>query len=517
MVEALAAQIDALSKKVDSAKAAVAARAPITAAGAGAVSRGTSSDSPVLPSMQEQEPHHSKRSLAFIEDAPDAPAGDAAAAVPAQAVAAGQPDADAVVLSAHVLQQQEDSMTHYARLKAKAELEAARAAKAARHADSALVAAAAADKATAIRAHEWQISSYGSGPQQQASVHVGMPDALDEDERMRGRPGYVPKWLREWRPKARAAAAAARAKEQRRKAAAAAAAAAAHRHSSLPPVLHPQHKAKKAAKAGGEPGAHGAGQLKHSTQQASGAHSDGQQHHKHLGILLDCLMEDDNAVTSPDNHGRSTPAAVAAMASASAAAAADAAQAAEVAKRHEELIIPSFVFNAKMLLPPQPGSRSTGDGDGDGSGPESPEVPPGALNGDLTRLMSSSAEPELPQFGAQVAQQQQQQKVEKESRSSSSREGSTIFALPKRDWQKLSAAAGLTQMMQRQQHLQEQHEAEQKRHMQQLALQARIKAGCSNAHLARAVQSYRGVFAVEGTNTFEVRMYRSKLGKGKEC
>jgi hypothetical protein len=223
-------------------------------------------------------------------------------------------------------------------------------------------------------------------------------------------------------------------------------------------------------------------------------------------------MEDDNAVTSPDKHGRSTPAAIAAMAAASAAAAADAAQAAEVAKRLDELIIPSFVFNAKMLPPAQPGSRSSGDGGGSGS--ESPELPPGAPNGDLTRLMSSSAEPELPQFAAELAQQQQDDG--KAGASSWSREGSTIFALPKREWQKLSAAAGLTQMMQRQHHLQAQYEAEQQRYLQQLALQAQVKAGCSNAHLARAVQSYRGVFAVEGTKFFEVRMYRSKLGKGKE-
>jgi hypothetical protein len=41
-----------------------------------------------------------------------------------------------------------------------------------------------------------------SALQQQASAHVGMSHALNEDGQVYGRPGYVPKWVLEWIPRA---------------------------------------------------------------------------------------------------------------------------------------------------------------------------------------------------------------------------------------------------------------------------------------------------------------------------
>lgn len=492
MIEALAAQVSALSKKVDSAKTAVMPRPA-----AGAAGMGTSSGSPRQPHMQVQ---HTAMDSSAIK-------AEATAADGAIAVAAALHGNSVVVpadLPSGMFKQHGDVQSTYARLRAKADQEAARAAAEAKRAEAAADAALAAFTAHGNRQ---QLSSSFAGAQHgrgHAGADTHMGDISDEDEQMRGVPGYVPKWLREWRPKARAAAAAVRAKQQHRKAAAAAAAVAAHRSSHYPPYKHPQHKPVF--------GAFSNIQV-HAAHAPSGPHSDdGQQHHKHLGMLLDALNEP-NSSPGKSQHGPTAPSPTAA-AGAPATAAGVKGGAGE-----KELDVPSFVFKADMLPPPQAGSQHSSM---DGSGPESPDaVMPGTLANGMVRLLSSSAEPELPAAAAAAAdgaqpQQQQHQQQQKEKRSrEGSANGSSIFALPKREWQKLSAAAGLHAMMQKQQQKQAEMEAQHQKYMQQQALQAQIKIGCTNAHLARAVQAYRGVFAVEGTTLYEVRMYRSKLGKGE--
>lgn len=439
IIDELAAEIDALPRvqASDSLRPAAAGDRPADQP----VSRGESSDSPVLPSMQEQPPA-SSRSLTFQEGAA------AADGTAARLLVASMPHA--APLSA------------YARLKAKADLEASRAAaearKAAAAAEAAVAAAeaaVAARKAAALSKRQWHSSGLDSTLQHQAPGQL----SDDEDEQMRGVPGYVPKWLREWRPKARAAAAAARANKQRHKAVSAAAAAAA---------AHPNKQGRRRPGPGMQDGWR---------EQLQDAHGNG-QHHKHLGFLLGALMED-------GSPAKSQPAAAAALAAAG--------------DGHAQ---GRFVFQADMLPPlPSTSQRSSSDD----SDPDSPDALPRDAGRNLAMLLTSSAEPELPKA------------QHKERAASRSGDGGAIFTLPNQEWRKLSATAGLHALAQKQLQRQGQLDAAQQKLLQQQERAAQIKVGCSNAHLARAVQDYRGVFAVEGTDLYEVRMYRSKLGKGEEA
>jgi hypothetical protein len=165
-----------------------------------------------------------------------------------------------------------------------------------------------------------------------------------------------------------------------------------------------------------------------------------------------------------------------------------------------------FVFQADML-PPRPATSQPSSADDSDDDPDSPDALPRDAGRNLAMLLSSSAEPELPK-----------PRHNKEDAAGRSREGSAIFTLPTKEWRKLSATAGLhVQVHKQQQQRAGQLDAAQQKLLQQQERAAQIKVGCSNAHLARAVQDYRGVFAVEGTELYEVRMYRSKLGKGEEA
>lgn len=449
IIEALAAEIDALPRVQAFNRPRPAAATAAAAAGgrpAEPVSRGRSSDSPVLPSMQEQPPA-SSRSLTFQK-------GAAADGTAARLLMASMP-----LPKPHAA-----LPSGYAALKAKADLEASRAAaetrKAAAAAEAAVAAAeaaVAARKAAALN-RQWHSGGFGSTLQHQAPGQL----SDDEDEQMRDVPGYVPKWLREWRPKARAAAAAARANKQRHKAASAAAAAAAAA------AAHPNKQGRRPPGPGMQDGWR---------QQLQDAHGDG-QHHQHLSLLLGALMED-------GCPAKSQPAA--------ALAAAGGGQAQG-----------RFVFQADMLPPrPSTSQRSSPDPE-DSDDPDSPDALPRDAGRNLAMLLTSSAEPELP-------------KAHKERAARRSGDGSGICTLPNQEWRKLSATAGLHALAHKQQQRQGQLDAAQQKLLQQQERAAQIKVGCSNAHLARAVQDYRGVFAVEGTDLYEVRMYRSKLGKGEEA
>jgi hypothetical protein len=170
-----------------------------------------------------------------------------------------------------------------------------------------------------------------------------------------------------------------------------------------------------------------------------------------------------------------------------------AAVAADAAQQAAGKAPPSFVFTADVLRPLQQCGAAK-----DSSGPASEANSPEAMVGvedPFHRLRSSSEPDEAAAADADAARGQQPS-----SAANRSREGSALFSLPKREWQKLSATAGMRALTKKQQQQKD----------KQLA-----KAAASDVHMARAVQAFRGVFAVEGTALYEVRMYRNKLGKGK--
>jgi hypothetical protein len=344
MVDALAAQIAALHEKIEAHSKAD--HAPSTAVRKG-------SNSPGSPHMQDQVQHSSRcSSPAGTGDA--AAAAAAAAAAPQAAAAEQQQQSAEEDLQSSTGRKQREVLATYARLKAKAEAEAA---------------AAAAAAAAGTAAAGSKAAPAGGKRQRESSAPAAAAAAVYATRRASVGPrvcsvrGEVPEWLREWRPRARAAAALAR--QQQRKAAAAA-----RRAAQQPPQQKP--KQQGAGAAGG-----GLQQQRAREGRIAAYQSNEQQHqHKHLALMLETLMEAAGALQSPDYSQPEQPASSSAAPAAAwgqePAAAAAAAEDAETAALAQSLVVPSFVFKTDMLPPRQQGKEGSGRRSWEGSGDESP-------------------------------------------------------------------------------------------------------------------------------------------------
>lgn len=494
---AIAAEIEALARQVDGS-------APGAAADGDA--EDMLSELPVLPPLPGLDVwQHSSRNPSDNQT----PADDGSAA-PAAGPAAMQ-DVPEKQPSTRMLEQHEDTLTRYARMKAQAEAEAAKAAAAAKvvsvaaaakeaaakaAAAQAAAAKAAAAKAAAAEAAAATAAAFAAAQRQTVSSaaqakgrrdsnkaktgssaeqqqrQAGVPHVADEKEELRGTPGFVPKWLREWRPKARAAAAAAqqKAREQRRKAAAAS------RHNSQPPARQQQQQRQDHPQSD-------------SAAEHSGGHGGAQQHHKHLALMLDALLDDTGDMTSP-NTGVPTPMA-----------------AAGPLKQGALEGVKYFAFSARMLAPSQPQPQQMPQ-----QQQPQPQEPPQQQQGNSH---AAGSQPCSPDAATGAGQQACRSPIEQPQGSGAapSREGSkarstNVCVLDKHDWAQLSAAAGFKAAS---------TAAKGPQGQRGQGEQQPAKSERSYAHLARAVQPYRGVFALESSGLYEVRMYRSKLGQGEVC